>query len=179
MKQCLICDTPVRFVKFKCQDGYVCKPCYEKVSLQFTQTITTKSKEELLAIYHEEQLATPADSFEISRKINQLVLFDDEHQRICLPNHQKYSQETLQPEFYPFSAINSCQLEEKQVIKVEKKQEQQLGTIKIIIKLFDQQPVTRNIWLISKPIRIDSMPYRTMQTLAHKIIQEMELASIC
>ena len=173
MKKCLICTAPVMFLKFKCQDGHVCKTCYEKVSLNFSQTIKTKTKEELIAIHQEQSQSSAIDNFEISRKINQLVLFDDANKQFCLPNHMKYSGETLQPEFYPFTAIKGCRIEEHQVLKEDKDKSKKLGTIKVVINLNDGQPITRNIWLIPKPIQIDNRTYQTMMSLAQKVIEEL------
>lgn len=88
MKECLICGGPLKLIKFKCADGYVCKGCYEKVSVNFTQTIKTKNKDELLALLEGSTKETTTPTFEISRKINQLIFFDDKNQKICLPNHK-------------------------------------------------------------------------------------------
>ena len=95
MKECLICGGPLKLIKFKCADGYVCKGCYEKVSVNFTQTIKTKNKDELLALLEGSTKETTTPTFEISRKINQLIFFDDKNQKICLPNHKKYTKEKL------------------------------------------------------------------------------------
>lgn len=176
MKKCLICTAPVRFIKFKCQDGHVCKTCYEKVSLNFSQTIKTKTKEELIAIHQEQSQSSAVDDFEISRKINQLVLFDDTNKQFCLPNHLKYSGETLQPEFYPFTAIQGCRIEEHQVLKEDKDKgkSKKLGTIKVVLNLNDgQEALTRNIWLIPNPIQIDNRTYQTMMSLAQKVTEEL------
>nr|WP_321292301.1 hypothetical protein [uncultured Trichococcus sp.] len=183
MKTCLLCGDRLKFIKFKCQDGHVCRTCYEKVSLQFTQTIKSKTKEELLAIYQEEPVADPSKYFEMSRKINQLVLIDDHNKQFCLPNHPKYSMEELQPEYYSFSEVAGCHIEERHVLKKDKKKDLKLGTINVVISLDDGRKNIRNIWLIPKPIQIDSIPYRTMQALANKIAKEVnqmrEAESLC
>lgn len=173
MKECLLCNTAVRLVKFKCADGYVCKDCYEKVSLKFTQTIKTKTKEELL-----QQLKAPVEvaeaaAFEISRKINQLILFDDKHQQLCLPNHKKYTKEALKPEIYPFSAVADCQLVEEQSQQLVKKKKQMLGCIKVVLTVDQEERITRDIWLIPNLINVDSMPYKTMKSLAENIVSEV------
>jgi hypothetical protein len=143
------------------------------VSLNFSQTIKTKTKEELIAIHQEKSQSSAVDDFEISRKINQLVLFDDTNKQFCLPNHLKYSGETLQPEFYPFTAIQACRIEEHQVLKKDKDKSNKLGTIKVVINLNDGQSITRNIWLIPKPIQTDNRTYQTMMSLAQKVIEEL------
>ncbi|WP_413538669.1 hypothetical protein [Enterococcus malodoratus] len=170
MKECLICSASLKLIKFKCADGHVCKGCYEKVSLNFTQTIKNKTQAELLEIIAAPEEEAPAETFEITRKINQFIFFDDTHQKICLPNHKKYTKEALKPEVYPFSVILSCQLVEEQTEQVVKKKKQQLGSIKVVLTL---QEETREIWLIPNFINRDSMAYKTMRSLANNIVAEV------
>ncbi|MGG5369617.1 DUF4428 domain-containing protein [Enterococcus sp. AZ196] len=171
MKKCLICSTPVKWIKFKCADGNVCKQCYEKVSANFTQTIKTKTKEELLAMLKDAQSEPAGTSFEISRKINQLIFFDDKNQQICLPNHKKYTKENLKPEIYSFTEISNCQVVEEQIERLVKKKQQQLGSIKVVLSLENE---TREIWLIPNYINRDSMAYKTMRSLAANIVAEIK-----
>lgn len=168
MKNCLICHTRVRFIKFKSQDGYVCKSCYEDVSLNFTQTITDKTKPELLNDYQNAQLKKELPDFNITRRVNQFILFDDTRQIFCLPNHPAYSSNGLGPEYYLQSEVANCRLEETH----EKKETELLGTLRVIIEFNERRP-KRQIRLISKAISCDSMPYKTMKTLAEKIVKEL------
>lgn len=121
MRECLLCYSPLKWIKFKCADGYVCKNCYEKVSTNFTQTIKSKNKKELLTILADLQEEMVDSSFEISRKINQLIFFDDNNQQICLPNHKKYTKENLKPEVYPLAAILNCEVVEEEIERIVKK----------------------------------------------------------
>ncbi|MEO1769574.1 DUF4428 domain-containing protein [Candidatus Enterococcus ferrettii] len=173
MKECLICKTSLRFIKFKCADGYVCKNCYEKASQNFSQTIKNRTKEELLKQFDTAIEVKEEAAFEISRKINQLLLFDDKNQQFCLPNHKKYTKEDLKPEIYPFSAIINCQMMEEQIEKVVKKKKQTLGCIKVVLTLDQGEKVTRAIWLIPNFINTTSMPYQTMKSLAENVVNEI------
>ena len=170
MKECLICGGPLKLIKFKCADGYVCKGCYEKVSVNFTQTIKTKNKDELLALLEGSTKETTTPTFEISRKINQLIFFDDKNQKICLPNHKKYTKEKLKPEIYPFSSIKNCQVIEEKTERTVKKKIQKLGRIKVVLTV---QQETRDIWLIPNFINRDSTAYKTMRSLASTIVVEV------
>ncbi|GCF95285.1 hypothetical protein NRIC_31760 [Enterococcus florum] len=174
MKECLLCDRPLKLIKFKSAEGYVCKQCYEKVSLNFTQTIKNQTKAELLSTLENTEEANDSVSFEITRKINQYILFDDKHQQLCLPNHKKYTKDELKPEVYPFSAIVNCQIDEEQVEKVVKKKKQALGCIKVTLVLQEEDQISRDIWLIPNLISTSSMPYKTMRSLAQNIVQEVE-----
>ena len=112
-------------------------------------------------------------SFEISRRINQLVLFDDQQKQLCLPHHKKYTKEVLQPEIYPFAAIKKCQLVEEQVEKVVKKKPQTLSWIKVAITFNGGNEVTKDIWLIPNYISRSSMVYKTIKSLAQKVVAEI------
>lgn len=173
MGECLTCNRSLRFIKFKCADGYVCKHCYEKVSLNFTQTIKTKTRAELYGLLKNFDKKQQAESFEISRRINQLVLFDDQQKQLCLPHHKKYTKEALKPEIYSFSAIKECQLVEDKIEKIVKKKQQTLGCIKVAITFIEGNEVTRDIWLIPNYISRSSMPYKTMKSLAQNIVTEI------
>lgn len=172
MKQCLICQKPLKWVKFKSLDGYVCKECYEIVSVSFSQTITQKTKDQLVEIYEQRTTYDNSKEFETTRSINQLILFDDIHQKLCLPNHSKYTQTILEPEYYDFSELANYQVNMKQFSKKIDKKEKMVGTIEVQL-IFDKKR-SRSIWLIPNPIQVDSIPYKTMQSLAHKIIDELE-----
>lgn len=175
MKLCLICSTPLKFIKFKSSDGFVCKKCYEIVSLNFSQIIKHKTSEELKDLY-ELQNKSAHYNFEITRKINQLILFDDVNQQICLPNHAKYSNEQIKPEIFSFSVIGDCKIKETVVLKKERKVTKELGTIKVILQLNEQPSLKRVIYLIKTPIQTDSNAYSTMRILAEKMVQEIEQA---
>lgn len=170
MKECLICRAPLKLIKFKCADGHVCKSCYEKVSLNFTQTIKTKTKAELLETLETAKKEQLNDEFEITRKINQLIFFDDRNQQICLPNHKKYTKKKLNAEVYSFSEILNCQIVEEQVERVVKKKKQQLGSIKVVLTFRNNE---RDIWLLPNFINRDSMTYKTMSSLANNIVVEV------
>ncbi|MEQ7033473.1 hypothetical protein ABQE22_13055 [Enterococcus durans] len=174
MKKCLFCAAPLKLMKFKCKDGYICKNCYEIVSLNFSQTVKNKGKEELKQIYEKHSFPQKETEFEITRTINQLVLFDEKNALLCLPNHLKYCKEKLKPEIFSFSSINNCQVERKQTLVKEKKKEQFFGTIKIIIRTNQVEKSMKEIWLIPNPIQVNSLAYKTMDTLAEKIKQEIE-----
>lgn len=174
MKTCLLCENSLKLIKFSCRDGHICKACYEVVSQNFSQTIKQKGLEELQQLYYSQTEPVTGPSFEITRKINQLVLFDDDHQLLCLPNHPKYCKETLTPEVYAFDSLDDCRIEEATTMVKEKKKQLRVGTLKVTLHFTQGQQISRDIWLIPNPIRVDSVAYKTMQTLAQKIKQELE-----
>jgi len=172
MKQCLICQKPLKWIKFKCLEGHVCKECYEVVSVSFSQTITQKTKAELIEIYEQRTTNHFSREFETTRAINRLILFDDNNKKICLPNHTKYTRTTLEPEYYDFDELVEYKVNLEQQLKEIDKKEKMVGTIEI--QLTFNNNLSRSIWLIPNPIQVDSMPYKTMQSLAKKIIDELD-----
>lgn len=166
MKSCLICQKKLRLIKFKCQSGHICKSCYEVVSVKFSKTIIHQTIEELLAIYQGEK--SESEVFEMSHRINQFILFDKTHQKFCLPNHPKYTINELEPEYYSFSDIKSCYID---YYRVEKDGEG-FGTVKVIMKFTGLQS-DRQILMLRKAINCNSMPYKMMETIAQKIVEEV------
>jgi hypothetical protein len=139
--------------------------------VSFSQTITQKTRDELIEIYGQRTTYDDSKEFETTRSINQLILFDDTHQIICLPNHSKYTQTSLKPEYYNFTELTDYQINMEQNIKKIDKKEKIVGTIEIQL-MFDYHLI-RSIWLIPNPIQVDSIPYKTMQSLADKIVGEL------
>lgn len=174
MKTCLICDQKLGWIKFKSIEGSLCKNCYEQASQNFTTVVKNKTKAEILTLI--KQTKTEKNPhFEISRKINQILLFDDQHQQLCIPNHPKYSREKKEPAFYAYDEVRTSWVTEECFEAEVKKQKQTLGTLKVEIQLANS---TAEIWLIPKPINISSMPYRTMTSLAQQIVTELQAVSL-
>lgn len=175
MKKCLICQKSLKWVKFKCTDGYVCKECYEIVSLSFSQIIKQKTKSDLIEIYEQRLNNHSLKKFDTTRAINQLILFDDKNNQICLPNHSKYSLTSLKPEYFLFSELIEYKLNQKQTLKKIDKKEKIVGTIEVVLTFNNN--IGRSIWLVPNPIQVDSLAYKTMESLANKVI--VEIGSTC
>ncbi|BDR57719.1 DUF4428 domain-containing protein [Xylocopilactobacillus apicola] len=165
MKQdCVICGQPLGFMKFKCRDGAVCKKCYRIVSQEYTQTIVDRDTSDLLAIF--EKYKSQPD-FDITRRINQYLLFDDPHQLICLPNNRKYSDAKLPPEFFSYRSLKSCSLVQD-TIEIKGKVRKNLE-----LKLSFDDSIERKIVLIKKPIEVNSSIYQSMNKVANQIINNL------
>ena len=78
-RTCDICGGKIGLKAFHCQDGKICKRCYQIVSNNFTSTIIQKSLSELRAIY--DQNAAPIDlgddGFQITAKVDNVLLIDE------------------------------------------------------------------------------------------------------
>jgi len=173
MKQCLICHKMLKWMKFKCLEGYVCKECYEIVSESFSQTITQNTKSELVEIYNQRTAVHMSKEFETTRSIFQVILFDDKRQKICLPNHPKYTRTSLEPEFYDNNELVDYRVNVTKYPRKINKKTQIVGTIEILLTL--KKDFSRSIWLIPNPIKVDSVTYKMMESLANKIIDELDI----
>lgn len=115
MKQCILCQRRLGFVKFKSRAGRVYKHCYALVSLNYTQTITNLDWPQLQAFYQQQtarQTLEPQE-FVITRRINQYILLDDTHQLLCLPNNVKFSGAELSPEYFQYRMLRQSYLEQQ------------------------------------------------------------------
>lgn len=179
MDSCLFCKKKPLIIKFFCLDGPVCKSCYKLVSMNYSQTIKQKTLVELEEILnlHATNLNMGtqdlyAKSFKVSRSINPMILFDDESEVFCLPNHAKYSQAVMKPEVYAYSDIIDCRAFLPEFSKRIGKKDRRIGTIEV--RLYFNHNLQRSIWLLPNPIQTESNMYRTMALLADKIILEIK-----
>ena len=104
---CDICGEKLGFRKFHCQDGVVCKKCYAVVSNGFTETITKKTLAELKKTY--EANAVPLDlgedGFVVTRKIQSLLLIDEQNKKFCISGNPTVSKEYSRPEIYHYEDL--------------------------------------------------------------------------
>ena len=104
---CDICGEKLGFRKFHCQDGVVCKKCYAVVSNGFTETITKKTLAELKKTY--EANAVPIDlgedGFVVTRKIQSLLLIDEQNKKFCISGNPTVSKEYSRPEIYHYEDL--------------------------------------------------------------------------
>lgn len=175
MSQCDLCEHKLNFIKFKYQSGAICKHCYRIVSLHYTKTIKQKTLQEIRSIHRREtdENRGMIVSFEATRKIGQMLLFDDKQQLICLPNNKRYIPEKLPAEYFSFDQIIDCKLLE-QGYTSGGKQPFEIGTLKIRIKISGRVFMIREIMLIPRPIDSQSHSYKAMLSLGRKIVTELD-----
>lgn len=121
LRKCLLCHKKLGLVKFKTADGYICKYCYRISSLDYTKTVTSMTLADLKQVVQQapqEKMITDSANFMITRRINGYVLFDDQHELLCLPNNRRFSAVNLKPEYFPYDSIEVVQtLNEEIVVK--------------------------------------------------------------
>lgn len=110
MKICDVCGAPLGLLKFRCEDGVVCKACYEKASEQCTGTICHQTLEEVKNRCDQRPEKQVSGDFETTRRVANYILFDDKHQKICIPNNRAIVKKYYPPEMYPYRDIQSAVL---------------------------------------------------------------------
>lgn len=178
---CDICGEKFGFRKFHCQDGVVCKKCYAVVSNGFTETITKKTLAELKKTY--EANAVPIDlgedGFVVTRKIQSLLLIDEQNKKFCISGNPTVSKEYSRPEIYHYEDLMGYMLmcepeltpEELVHLKEDKK------TVKVIKKLKVRMKIKgvgiKDLVVLASPVRSSTYAFRKSYQVAMDIMKEL------
>ena len=178
---CDICGEKLGFRKFHCQDGVVCKKCYAVVSNGFTETITKKTLAELKKTY--EANAVPIDlgedGFVVTRKIQSLLLIDEQNKKFCISGNPTVSKEYSRPEIYHYEDLMGYMLmcepeltpEELVHLKEDKK------TVKVIKKLKVRMKIKgvgiKDLVVLASPVRSSTYAFRKSYQVAMDILKEL------
>lgn len=178
---CDICGEKLGFRKFRCQDGVVCKKCYAVVSNGFTETITKKTLAELKKTY--EANAVPIDlgedGFVVTRKIQSLLLIDEQNKKFCISGNPTVSKEYSRPEIYHYEDLMGYMLicepeltpEELVHLKEDKK------TVKVIKKLKVRMKIKgvgiKDLVVLASPVRSSTYAFRKSYQVAMDILKEL------
>lgn len=178
---CDICGEKLGFRKFHCQDGVVCKKCYAVVSNGFTETITKKTLVELKKTY--EANAVPIDlgedGFVVTRKIQSLLLIDEQNKKFCISGNPTVSKEYSRPEIYHYEDLMGYMLicepeltpEELVHLKEDKK------TVKVIKKLKVRMKIKgvgiKDLVVLASPVRSSTYAFRKSYQVAMDILKEL------
>ena len=178
---CDICGEKLGFRKFHCQDGVVCKKCYAVVSNGFTETITKKPLAELKKTY--EANAVPIDlgedGFVVTRKIQSLLLIDEQNKKFCISGNPTVSKEYSRPEIYHYEDLMGYMLicepeltpEELVHLKEDKK------TVKVIKKLKVRMKIKgvgiKDLVVLASPVRSSTYAFRKSYQVAMDILKEL------
>lgn len=181
--KCAICEKKLRFIKMKFDGGYVCKECYSIVSRNFSETIVKKNYDDLIEIYNSyKENSCYIGEFEITRKIADLILFDDKNKLICLPNNKRLSPKNIHPEILNYDEIVSCELVENNKIiddfseltnKISEDKNKSINNLKINIILKNSKSSRKSINIISTPVRVSSFAYQKSIEFAKEIVSEL------
>ena len=178
---CDICGEKLGFRKFHCQDGVVCKKCYAVVSNGFTETITKKTLAELKKTY--EANAVPLDlgedGFVVTRKIQSLLLIDEQNKKFCISGNPTVSKEYSRPEICHYEDLMGYMLmcepeltpEELVHLKEDKK------TVKVIKKLKVRMKIKgvgiKDLVVLASPVRSSTYAFRKSYQVAMDILKEL------
>ena len=161
---CDICGEKLGFRKFHCQDGVVCKKCYAVVSNGFTETITKKTLAELKKTY--EANAVPIDlgedGFVVTRKIQSLLLIDEQNKKFCISGNPMGYMLICEPELTPEELVHLK--EDKKTVKVIKK-------LKVRMKI--KGVGIKDLVVLASPVRSSTYAFRKSYQVAMDILKEL------
>ena len=178
---CDICGEKLGFRKFHCQDGVVCKKCYAVVSNGFTETITKKTLAELKKTYKANAVPIDLgeDGFVVTRKIQSLLLIDEQNKKFCISGNPTVSKEYSRPEIYHYEDLMGYMLicepeltpEELVHLKEDKK------TVKVIKKLKVRMKIKgvgiKDLVVLASPVRSSTYAFRKSYQVAMDILKEL------
>ena len=172
---CDICGEKLGFRKFHCQDGVVCKKCYAVVSNGFTETITKKTLAELKKTY--EANAVPIDlgedGFVVTRKIQSLLLIDEQNKKFCISGNPTVSKEYSRPEIYHYEDLMGYML----MCEPELTPEEDKKTVKVIKKLKVRMKIKgvgiKDLVVLASPVRSSTYAFRKSYQVAMDILKEL------
>lgn len=181
MKTCDICINPLGFMKFRYEGGYLCKSCYEKASRHCVETIRHKTLEELLAICNnEDETSVHDETFEVSRRVANYILFDDHHKKICIPNNRSIIKTYQKPQIYNYADIQKVALEAEpkmsfeELLKLEvSKESQVIHFLRIKIMLRSQNEPCM-VPVVTTPVRSTSYAFKRSFTFSKRILTALE-----
>ena len=178
---CDICGEKLGFRKFHCQDGVVCKKCYAVVSNGFTETITKKTLAELKKTYKANAVPIDLgeDGFVVTRKIQSLLLIDEQNKKFCISGNPTVSKEYSRPEIYHYEDLMGYMLicepeltpEELVHLKEDKK------TVKVIKKLKVRMKIKgvgiKDLVVLASPVRSSTYAFGKSYQVAMDILKEL------
>ncbi|MCI2057379.1 MAG: DUF4428 domain-containing protein [Oscillibacter sp.] len=178
-QNCDICGAEVGFLnKFRCQDGVICKKCYEIVSNHFATTITQMTLGELKRNYvkNVQPLDMGEGGFQATRKIGSFLLLDEKTQKVCILNNQKLTGRNTRPVIFPYSALKSFQLisqpqfsvEQLSALAADKTADTTIQGLSIRLYLTGNR--TEEITIIPSSVRVSSFAFRRGLQIAKEIL---------
>lgn len=182
MDTCDVCGTKLGMMgRFRYAEGHICKECYRKASLQFTQTITKKTLMEIRELCQNQSGMERGQDFEITGRIGNYMLFDEKNRKICILNNRITKKQVSSPDFYDIKEIESFEIcsvpkftKENLEKKIQQKEKTVIQSLKVCIKLRgEKKPI--DITLISSGARIKSYAFRQSYHFAKRIEESLDL----
>lgn len=179
---CDICGGKIGFKAFHCQDGAICKHCYQIVSNQFTTTITKSTLAELKKTYIKN--AQPLDmgegGFQITRKVGSFLLLDETHRKFCLPSNRAITGQYAKPEIFRYEDLNSYKLlsdpklppEQLAVLAVDKHNKAVVK--KLVVRLRLTNIGVRDLVILPTPVRTSSFAFRRGYKAAEEVMASLD-----
>jgi len=179
VKTCDICGGKVGlFQAFRCQDGVVCKKCYQIASGNYATTITKMTLAEVKKSYIKN--AQPLDmgegGFQITRKIGGSLLLDEKNRKFCILSNQRLTGQSTRPVVFSYAALQSVQLISEPRLSAE-----QLSALaaerggkaviqRLAVRLCLKGVGIREITILPSPVRASGFAFRQGYKIAEEIL---------
>lgn len=179
VKTCDICGGKTGvFQAFRCQDGVVCKKCYQIASGNYATTISKMTLNEVKKNYIKN--AQPLDlgegGFQTTRKVGGLLLLDEKNHKFCILGNQKLTGQNTRPAIFPNTALLSFQLvsepelspEQLSALAAEKSGKEVIQ--RLAVRLCLNGVGMREITIVPSPVRTSSFAFRQGYRIAEEIL---------
>lgn len=179
---CDICGEKIGWKAFHCQDGAICKRCYQIVSNHFTSTITQKKLAELKHTYRRNAapLNLGEDGFLASRTVGAFLLLDEQRRKFCLPGNRSGNGQYARPEIYSFEnldgymLVSDPELPAEQLAALPEARKERLVVRRLAIRLRIAGAGIRELVVLPSPVRSSSFAFRRSYRVARDIMQELQ-----
>ena len=180
-KLCDVCGQELGLQRFKYKEGFICKGCYQKASKNYSETISQKSKAEIMTLCKKQDLDDENwGNFERTRKIGSYILFDDKHNSFCITHNRLTEKDGRKAEILQYDDLKKVELycepgisREMLADMVKCRKETVIKVLEIRVWTYSERDMKR-IVLLSTPVRVMSFAFRRVFAFAERILDELE-----
>lgn len=180
---CDICGGKTGFRNsFRCQDGTICKNCYQIVSNNYTTTITRLTLLDLKKVYikNAPPVNMGGEGFQTTKKIGTFLLLDEKERKFCLLSNRSLTKTYTRPEVYSYGDLESYQLASdpkfsaEELERLSKEKNDQAVVQRLAVRLQLKGVGIRDITVIPTPVRTSSFAFRRAYKAVMEIMQALD-----
>ena len=179
MKTCDVCGGSLGLIKFRYQNGFICKDCYESASRGYTETVRDFGLSEIKERCSEGERLNVFEDFEMTGRIGNFILIDANRKRICIVNNRIQTKKYKKPEIVSLDQIqygriccgSSLPWEE---LRNENKPKEGFVTFLGLELIMASGENPRYIQILSSPVRARSFAFRKSMNFMCQIVGYLE-----